>query len=72
VTDDFFRSVGADLLSEEVIEADQALRSVREGVSHLIRETIGCTMKVTLVPPGALPRSEGGKLSRVVDLRETG
>ncbi len=71
VTDDFFRSVGADLLSEEVIEADQALRSVREGVSHLIKETIGCTMKVTLVPPGALPRSEGGKLSRVVDLRET-
>jgi phenylacetate-CoA ligase len=72
VTDDFFRSVGTDLLSEEVIEADQALRSVREAVSHLIKETIGCTMKVTLVPPGALPRSEGGKLSRVVDLRETG
>jgi phenylacetate-CoA ligase len=69
VTDDFFRLVGTELLSDEVIEADHTLRAVRDRVSHLIKDTIGCTMQVTLVAPGSLPRSEGGKLARVSDLR---
>ncbi len=35
----------------------------------LIRETIGCSMAVTLVRPGTAPRSDGGKVQRVQDLR---
>ena len=35
----------------------------------LIRDTIGCTMVVTIVPPGQAPRSDGGKIQRVRDLR---
>jgi phenylacetate-CoA ligase len=35
----------------------------------LIRETIGCVMTVTMVQPGAAPRSDGGKIQRVQDLR---
>jgi phenylacetate-CoA ligase len=65
----FFLTVSTDLLSDEAIEADHALRDVREHTSSLIRETIGCTMKVSLVAPGTVPRSEGGKLARVVDMR---
>ena len=42
---------------------------LRERVEHLIRDTIGCSMTVRLVPPGSGPRSEGGKLQRVTDLR---
>jgi phenylacetate-CoA ligase len=42
---------------------------LRERVEYLIRETIGCSMAVRLVPPGMAPRSEGGKLQRVTDLR---
>jgi phenylacetate-CoA ligase len=38
-------------------------------VSSLIRDTIGCTMAVTLVGPGEAPRSDGGKIQRVRDLR---
>lgn len=38
-------------------------------VAALIRDTIGCTMTVTLLPPGGAPRSEGGKIQRVLDLR---
>lgn len=38
-------------------------------VAALIRDTIGCTMIVTLVAPGEAPRSDGGKLQRVRDLR---
>jgi phenylacetate-CoA ligase len=39
-------------------------------VAGLIKSTIGCTARVTLVGPGEAPRSEGGKLARVSDLRE--
>ncbi len=44
-------------------------RELRGRVSGLIKDTIGCTMKVTIVAPGTVPRSEGGKLSRVLDTR---
>jgi phenylacetate-CoA ligase len=43
--------------------------AVAERAAALIRETIGCTMTVTVVAPGAAPRSDGGKIQRVVDLR---
>ena len=69
VTEEFFRSVGIELLSDEAIEADHTLRGVRERVAFLIKDTIGCTMQVTLTAPGELPRSEGGKLARVDDRR---
>ena len=34
-----------------------------------IKEDIGLSMKVTLKTPGSIPRSDGGKLNRIVDLR---
>jgi phenylacetate-CoA ligase len=69
VTEEFFRSVGIELLSDEAIEADHTLRGVRERVGYQVKDTIGCTMQVTLTAPGELPRSEGGKLARVDDRR---
>ena len=49
--------------------ADQRPRELRERIARLIRETIGVSMQVCILPPGAAPRSEGGKLNRVVDRR---
>jgi phenylacetate-CoA ligase len=69
VTDDFFRAVGSELLSDDTIEADQTQRALRDRVTFLIKDTIGCTMRVQLMAPGTVPRSEGGKLARVVDAR---
>ena len=43
--------------------------SVIVRAASLIRETIGCTMTVKLVRPGEAPRSDGGKIQRVLDLR---
>jgi phenylacetate-CoA ligase len=71
-TGDFFRAVGVELLSDEAIEADHTVAELRGRVSGLIKDTIGCTMKVTIVAPGTVPRSEGGKLSRVLDTRPRG
>jgi phenylacetate-CoA ligase len=45
------------------------LRPLEERVETLIRETIGTSMRVTLLSPGQGPRSEGGKLARVDDRR---
>jgi phenylacetate-CoA ligase len=69
VTEDFFRSIGSDLPSGESVEADPRVGELRDRTAGLIRATIGCTMTVRLVPPGAAPRSEGGKIQRVTDLR---
>jgi len=45
---------------------DDELRSQAE---RLLRESIGCSIGVTLQAPGTVPRSEGGKLQRVLDRR---
>ena len=71
-TGDFFRVAGGELGSDEASEADHAVAELRGRVSGLIKDTIGCTMKVTIVAPGTVPRSEGGKLSRVLDTRPRG
>ena len=68
----FFRVAGGALGSDEASEADHAVAELRGRVSGLIKDTIGCTMKVTIVAPGTVPRSEGGKLSRVLDTRPRG
>ena len=69
VTEAVFRRVGAEVLSDEVVEADHYLNQLRAKVQHKIKDTIGVTMRVTLMAPGTVPRSEGGKLRRVVDRR---
>ncbi|MEL6821105.1 MAG: AMP-binding protein [Calditrichota bacterium] len=38
-------------------------------VAERIKNTIGLSMDVSLQAPGSIPRSQGGKLSRVVDIR---
>src|SRR5690606_27294496 len=70
VTEALFREVGQDVLSSEVLEADQRLRALRESIQRKIRNTIGLRLNVTLMAPGTVPRSEGGKLRRVLDLRQ--
>jgi phenylacetate-CoA ligase len=42
---------------------------LRGRAERALRETIGCSIAVTLQPPGTVPRSEGGKLQRVLDRR---
>jgi len=38
-------------------------------VAERIKNTIGLSMDISLQAPGSIPRSQGGKLSRVVDIR---
>jgi phenylacetate-CoA ligase len=64
VSDAFLRSAGATSLSEA--------HELRARSERLLRESIGCSLRVTLAAPGTIPRSEGGKLQRVVDRRTPG
>lgn len=54
----------------EVSEAglDQS-GELRERAERRLRESIGCSLAVSLRAPGSVPRSEGGKLQRVLDRR---
>lgn len=47
-------------------------RELARRAARTVRELVGCSIGVRLVSPGSLPRSEGGKLSRVVDERRLG
>ena len=51
------------------IETARPGGALREHAERLLLETIGCSIAVHLKEPGTLPRSEGGKLSRVEDRR---
>lgn len=70
VAEAYFREIGQKLLSDEVIEADHRLAQLRDKVGHKIKDNLGVSVKVSLIAPGTAPRSEGGKLKRVADLRK--
>jgi phenylacetate-CoA ligase len=48
----------------------EGLSDLRRRIERQLRESIGCSFEVRLKAPGTVPRSEGGKLQRVVDRRD--
>ncbi|MFC6592784.1 AMP-binding protein [Deinococcus lacus] len=57
-----------DELTLRVESVDQGA-ALRDEIGRLIKTQVGVTVTCELVDPGTLPRSEGGKLRRVTDLR---
>ena len=59
-----------DLNTEIILQKDlDILKSLHQKLSQKIKDNIGLTMKITLENYQSVPRSEGGKLNRVVDKR---
>lgn len=50
-------------------ESDLNNESLQKTLSNKIKDSIGLSMKVELRAEGIIPRSQGGKLSRIVDKR---
>ncbi|MGQ0649189.1 MAG: phenylacetate--CoA ligase family protein [Gemmatimonadaceae bacterium] len=69
VSEPWLRDRGVTQVSSETAETNEVLRALHDRVAYLLRETIGVGMRVKLVAPGEAPRSEGGKLNRVLDQR---
>ena len=55
---------------EERYACDNTLQNLQNRLQKKIKDNIGLTMHVLLKRPGNIPRSEGGKLHRVRDLRK--
>ncbi|THF87318.1 phenylacetate--CoA ligase [Deinococcus sp. KSM4-11] len=51
------------------VEAAEASAVLRHEIERQIKVIVGVTVRCELCDPGSLPRSEGGKLRRVTDLR---
>lgn len=56
--------------SDEEILLHEKIQHAHKGLGKKIKDDIGLSMKIHLACPGAIPRSEGGKLNRILDLRE--
>jgi phenylacetate-CoA ligase len=65
VSEAFLREAGTDSLSGE----HDHVRELQSRAERRLRESIGCSLPVALQAPGTVPRSEGGKLQRVLDRR---
>ena len=47
----------------------QTNEQIVEIIKRKIKDTIGITMDIDLKGPGSIPRSQGGKLNRILDKR---
>lgn len=70
VSEELFRQGTSNVRAQEAIEDDATMRELRVTIQQAIKSTLGLTTRVTLAVPGAIPRSEGGKLKRTLDLRQ--
>lgn len=64
-----FQHSGLPRNTTNALEQHDFFRNLQGAFVQKIKDNIGISMRVVLCPPGAVPRSEGGKLSRVVDER---
>lgn len=60
-----------EALGKECADALQhdTLQHASGHLKKKIKDSIGLSMDITITAPGAIPRSEGGKLNRIVDTR---
>lgn len=68
--DNYYRNIGCPAISPESMESNEHLKALHNRLIQRIKGEIGLTMKVSLCAPGSIPRSEGGKLNRIKDLRK--
>ncbi len=64
------RGLEIDIISDEVVHQHIVLKELHHNISKKIKDNIGISMRVSLTHEGTIPRSEGGKLSRILDLRK--
>lgn len=56
--------------SDKEILENEKIQQAHKGIAKKIKDDIGLSMRIQLECPGTIPRSEGGKLSRILDLRK--
>jgi phenylacetate-CoA ligase len=57
-------------IRDEYVGVEAAVAAARQQLERKLKEHIGLTLRITAGLPGSIPRSEGGKLGRILDLRQ--
>ncbi|PCH76878.1 MAG: phenylacetate--CoA ligase [Flavobacteriaceae bacterium] len=72
VSENYYKEqrLNGDLLNTETIQNNENLTVLTKKLEKKIKNNIGITMRVKLQSCHQIPKSEGGKLSRIVDLRK--
>ncbi len=70
VSEDFFHHIGLDMFTGHAREGVDEIHHLEHTIHHKLHDALGLHVQVTLLPPNTVPRSEGGKLRRVVDNRQ--
>lgn len=65
-----YAQAGDAELTHETVAESTFLRELRDRIRHRIKDSVGVTLTPTLLAPGSVPRSAGGKLRRTVDERQ--
>jgi len=65
-----FASLGVSPQGDGALTSEDPVDRLAREVAHKIRDNVGIGVKVTLLAPGAAPRSAGGKLRRILDERK--
>jgi phenylacetate-CoA ligase len=71
VTEEFMVKAAADILKGDefdILEDVATVRSKKRNLQQDIKDVIGITVEISLVPPGSIARSEG-KAKRIEDRR---
>jgi len=67
---DLYNALGRQPLTTNLINSNDRLSAMYRSMQKKIKDNIGLTMKVHLMAPGEIPRSEGGKTNRIIDTRK--
>jgi phenylacetate-CoA ligase len=65
-----YDALGRQPLTTDLINSNDRLSAMYRSLQKKIKDNIGLTMKVYLMAPGEIPRSEGGKTNRIIDTRK--
>lgn len=69
VTEMFFNQIGEDMFQGHTLTAVHDLRQLEMHIQDVLRGSLNLNTCVKLLAPGQGPRSQGGKIKRVTDLR---
>ncbi len=70
VSEHLYHELQLQGLNEDVVAGSEHLSRLKHTLGKKIKDNIGLSMDISLVALDEMPRSEGGKLSRILDLRK--
>ena len=70
VSEDLMQKMRIETIDQNLVSQSDFLSNLQGTLRQKIKNNIGLSMAVHLKAFGAIPRSQGGKLSRILDLRK--